>query len=100
MPQVIRVRDVARGGEAHELGPEEPALRVPYDMFWPRGPATRNGDAIDWIEGNTPRMGRFVEIRLGDCSPGERVLVRVPPALEEEDWWLVEVETVDGVSVA
>jgi len=94
------VRDVARGGEAHELGPEEPALRVPYDMFWPKGPAARNGDAIDWVEGNTPRMGRFAETRLGECHPGERVLVRIPPPVDEGDWWLCEVEAVDGESAA
>jgi hypothetical protein len=99
MPQVIHVRDVARGG-LHQLGPEEPALRVPYDMFWPQGPATRVGDGIDWVEGKTPRMGRVAEIHLGECRPGERVLVRVPPPTDDGEWWLCEVESVDGVSAA
>jgi hypothetical protein len=98
MPHVIRVRDVVRQG-VYDFGPEERVLRVPYEMFDPVGAVRMRGNLVDWLEGNVIRSARFAEAELGDCHPGERVLVRLPPDAENE-WWLCEVEAVDGVRAA
>jgi hypothetical protein len=98
MPHVIRVHDVVRDG-VYELGQAERVLRVPYEMFDPVGAVRRRGVLVDWLEGDVIRSARYAEADLGDCHPGERVLVRLPPQAEDE-WWLCEVETVDGVAVA
>jgi hypothetical protein len=98
MPHVIRVRDVVRQG-VYDFGPEERVLRVPYEMFDPVGAVRLRGTLVDWLEGDVIRSARFAETELGDCHPGERVLVRLPPDAENE-WWLCEVEAVDGVRAA
>jgi hypothetical protein len=97
-PHVIRVRDVDRGG-VYELGPDVPMLRGPYELFQPIGAVRRRGELVDWLQGNVIRSGRAAPSTLGDAHPGERVLLRlVPPA--DEEWWLCEVEAVDGVAAA
>lgn len=99
MPRVIRIRDVARGG-VYELGPDEPMLRGPYEMFQPFGAVTRRGKLVDWLQAEVIRSGRAIESKLGDAHPGERVLVQLPPRASEDEWWLCEVEAVDGVEAA
>jgi hypothetical protein len=99
MPRVIRVRDVARDG-VYDLGPDEPILRGPYDLFNPIGPVRRRGALIDWLQAGVIRSARAASGSLGDAHPGERVLVRLPPQTTEDDWWLCEVESVDGVAAA
>jgi len=99
MPQVIRVRDVARAG-VYELGPNEPILRGTYELFQPIGPARRRGSLVDWVQARVLRSCRVVPGALGDAHPGERVLVRLPPTEPKYEWWLCEVEAVDGDSVA
>jgi hypothetical protein len=98
MPQVIRVRDVARAG-VYELGPEEPILRGPYELFQPIGPARVRGALVDWVQARVIRSARVAPAQLGDVRPGERILLQLPPGPQDE-WWLCEVETVDGDSVA
>lgn len=98
MAHVIRVRDVCREG-VYEFGPDQRVLRVPYDMFDPVGAVRQRGTLVDWLEGDVIRSARYVEVELGDCHPGERVLVRLPPEVDDE-WWLCEVEAVDGVAAA
>jgi hypothetical protein len=99
MPRVIHIVDVVRRG-AYDLGPEVTVLRVPYDMFQPKGPVRRNGDEIEWLEGKALRSARFVDSTLGECHPGERVLARLPPYAPADEWWLCEIESVDGVAAA
>jgi hypothetical protein len=103
MAHVIRVRDIAREG-MYEFGPEEPILRGPYDLFqFPSEKAIhRRGEMVDWlVPGGEVRSGRVAPASLGDVSPGERVLVKLPPGeTGDEDWWLCEIESVDGVAVA
>jgi|SRR5579884_537065 len=99
MPHVIRVRDVARGG-VYDFGPDEPMLRVPYDLFLPDGAVRRRGDVVDWAHADVPRSGRVVPGVLGEAHPGERVLLRPPPSGSDDEWWLCEVEAVDGVAAA
>jgi hypothetical protein len=84
----------------YELGPGEPALRVPYEMLMPVGPVRRHDQQIQWLEGESVRTGRYASTHLGHCHPGERVLLRLWPAPVEDDWWLCEVEAVDGVAEA
>ena len=98
MPFVIRVRDIARNG-VYELGPQEPILRVPTDLSHPVGPARRRGTLVDWVQARVIRSARVASGALGEVHPGERVLLQLPPAVSDE-WWLCEVETVDGGSVA
>lgn len=94
--RVIRVLDVARK-EIHDLGPDEPILRGPYELFHPEGPVHRRGSMIEWSQAKEPRSARVVPVTLGETHPGERVLVRLAPYDAEDDWWLCEVQAVDGV---
>jgi hypothetical protein len=100
MAQVIRVRDIARSG-TYELGPKEPILRVPYDLFQPKGAVHRTGQLVEWSDAETTRQARVAPAELGDTQPGQRVLVQLPPATEhdaavDDEWWLCDVEAVDG----
>ena len=97
MPQVIHIRDVVHE-TAYDLGPELRALRVPYEMFSPKGAVQKRGEFVDWSEGVAARTARFAETTLGNCTPGERVLVRLPVQSADDDWWLCEVEAVDGIA--
>jgi hypothetical protein len=96
---LIRVRDVVRAG-VYDLGPDEPILRGPYELFQPIGSVKRRGVLIDWLQGQVLRSARVEPAALGTAQPGERVLVRLPPHGSPDEWWLCEVETVDGVDVA
>jgi hypothetical protein len=94
MPNVvIRLRDVARNA-TYERGPDEPILRVPYELFQPIGAVRRRGSLVDWLEGAVIRSGRAVAGVLRDTDPGERVLLRLDE--DAEEWWLCEVESVIG----
>jgi hypothetical protein len=99
MAHVIRVRDVARNG-VYDLGPDEPILRGPYELFDPIGPVRERGVLVDWLQAGVIRSARTAPSTLGDTQPGERVLVHLPPRTDEAEWWLCEVEAVDGVAVA
>jgi hypothetical protein len=95
VPQVIRLRDVARNA-TYERGPDEPVLLVPYELFQPVGAVRRRGSLVDWLEGAVIRSGRAVPSWLRDTSPGERVLLQLDEKIDE--WWLCEIEAVVGVS--
>jgi hypothetical protein len=99
MLQVIRVRDVTRDG-VYELGPDEPILRGTYELFHPIGPARLRGALVDWVQARVIRSARVARAALGDAHPGERVLLQLPPRESEDEWWLCEVEALDGDSVA
>jgi hypothetical protein len=99
MTTTIRVRDVVRA-ELYELGADECALRVPYDMFKPTGAVHRYGNRIEWEQDDENQSTRFAETALGDCTAGERVLLRLSSADPSDEWWLCEVEAVNGVSGA
>jgi len=99
MPHVIRVRDVVREG-VYDFGPDEPALRGPYELFNPVGPVRQRGALVDFLQGNVIQSARVAPTTLGDCHPGERVLMRLAPLTAEDEWWLCEVESVDGVAAA
>ncbi|MGD0675415.1 MAG: hypothetical protein ABSC94_08355 [Polyangiaceae bacterium] len=98
MAAVIRVRDVVRR-DVYDLGPQEPILRGPYDLFAPVGAVRRQGALVEWLEAGVHRNGRVAPAALGETHPGERVLVRFSADVADE-WWLCEVEEVDGVSAA
>jgi hypothetical protein len=102
MAHVIRVRDVARLG-IYELGPDEFVLRGAYELFHPVGPVRKRGELVDWVQGTVIRSARTVPARLGETHPGERVLLKLPPldsGRTEDEWWLCEVEAVDGIEAA
>jgi hypothetical protein len=99
MPHVIRVRDVVREG-VYDFGPDEPVLRGPYELFNPVGPVRQRGALVDYLQGNVIRSARVAPTTLGECRPGERVLMRLAPLTTEDEWWLCEVEAVDGVAAA
>lgn len=90
----ILVRDVVRG-DLYELDPAEVVLRVAYDLFHPAGAVLVEGERAEWIEGDEVRLSRVVPAAVGEVAPGERVLVRVG---SDREWWLCDVETVDGVA--
>ncbi len=95
VPHVIRVRDVTRH-QVYDLGPAELVLRVPYDMWTPAGAVGRHGALVEWTEAGVERVGRCAEATLGECEPGERVLVHLDAGSADE-WWLCEVWALDGV---
>lgn len=97
MPNVIRVRDVARNA-TYDRGPEEPVLRVPYELFQPVGAVHKRGTLVDWLQGQVVRSGRAVPTSLKETQPGERVLMRIDPRDAVDEWWLCEVEAVDGLA--
>jgi hypothetical protein len=99
MTTTIRVLDVVRA-ELYELGAEECALRVPYDLFQPAGAVHRYGNRIEWEQGGESQSTRFAETPLGDCTAGERVLLHLSSSDPVDEWWLCEVEAVDGVAGA
>ncbi len=99
MPHVIRVRDIVRAG-VYELGPDQPVLRGPYELFNPVGPVRQRGALVDYLQGDVIRSARVAPAMLGECHPGERVLVRLDPRAVEDEWWLCEVEAVDGIAAA
>lgn len=99
MPHVIRVRDVVREG-VYDFGPDEHVLRGPYELFNPIGPVRQRGALVDYLQGNVIRSARVVSTTLGECHPGERVLMRLAPHTVEDEWWLCEVEAVDGIAAA
>lgn len=99
MPRTIRIRDLLHD-QTHELGPDEPALRVPYDFFTPEGPAVRREDVIEYGQKGSVQTGRVAETTLGETKPGERVLVRVDAGASKGEWWLCEIEALDGVEAA
>ncbi len=94
MAQHIRIRDVVRG-TIESLGPEQRALRVPYDMFHPKGAVHIRDGTAEWAEGQEVRSARYTEAVLGDCQPGERVLICLTPSAPEGGWWLYDVESVE-----
>ena len=96
MAHIICVRDVVRA-ELHELPPDVLALRVPYDLFKPAGPVVLSGDRIQWGQDRQSHSMRFAEAILGECTPGERVLIHLSPTEPRDQWWLCEVESVDDV---
>jgi uncharacterized membrane protein YeaQ/YmgE (transglycosylase-associated protein family) len=98
MPKTIRVRDVARN-EVYDCAPEEAVLRGPYDLFQPNGPVRLRPDGlVEWEEGHDKRNSRVAAAVLGDTHPGERVLMRIPPHVSEGEWWLCEIQAIDGVT--
>jgi hypothetical protein len=99
MATTIRVRDVVRA-ELHELGANEPALRVPYDLIKPTGAVHRHGSRIEWQQEEESQSMRFAETALGDCKAGERVLLHLSSADPNDEWWLCEVEATNGIAGA
>lgn len=96
MPERIRVVDVVRGG-ARELSPEEPILRGSYDLFRPAGPVRMQANGLaEWVAGESVHSCRVVSATLGSARVGERVLLQLD-ATNAGQWWLCEVEAVDGV---
>lgn len=100
MPHVIRVRDVARGG-VYDLTPDEPILRGPYELFHPDGPVLRRGPLVEYEQSGEVRRARVSPSTAGDVHPGERVLSKVGPRVSaddsEDEWWLCDVVSVDGI---
>jgi hypothetical protein len=105
MPHAIHVRDIARGGR-YDLGPDEPMMRVPYDVagggaaaFQAVSPVLQHGSLVDWSEGGVVRSARVAAGLLRDAHPGERILVHLPPGGSDDEWWLCDVEAVDDEAV-
>src|SRR5689334_15303247 len=98
--KIIRVRDLATN--IHFNLPEsEPALRVSYDVFHLDGPAQLEGGMLHYEKDGQSLEGRAKEAPLGDCAPGERVLLRDRALFKEATgWWLCEVEAVNGQDIA
>jgi hypothetical protein len=96
----VTVRDVVRR-RRHDLSGGERMLRVPYDLLSPVGPVRCEGDLITYLQFGELRNGQVSEGELRDAHAGERVLLRLPEESgavpEADEWWLCEVEAVDGV---
>lgn len=90
---LVVVRDLVRNAR-HELPGNKPMLRVPYDLFQAEGPAEYGEEMIKYQQGGEVRLGRTAPAPLADAHPGERVLLRLPPSEDDNQWWLCEVEEV------
>ena len=97
MPNSIRIRDVVRNA-TYERGPDEAVLLVPYELFQPVGAVHKRGDLVDWLQGENMHSGRAVAGLLKNTQPGERVLLRIDANDSVNEWWLCEIESVDGVA--
>lgn len=95
----IRVRDLAT--DIHfNLQHDEQALRVPYDVFTLAGPARYVEGLVEYEKDGQLQQGRVAETPLGDCRPGERVLLRDRALFKDPSgWWLCEVEAVNASDV-
>jgi hypothetical protein len=89
----VLVRDLVRNAH-HELPGDKPMLRVPYDLFRAEGPARYDGEMIRYLQAGEERLGRTAPAPLADARPGERVLLRLPPTENGNEWWLCEIEEV------
>ncbi len=95
----IRVRDLATDRQVLVSGGET-ALRVPYEVLMLDGPAAVEGESIRYTSRGTEQTGRAKEALLGECAPGERVLVHQRTlAKKEAGWWLCEVIESDGQDI-
>ena len=96
LAKTVRVRDLATDVQVNLSGAET-ALRVPYEILMLDGPARVEGDGIRYSSRGTEQTGRAKEAHLGECAPGERVLLRERTlAKTEAGWWLCEVIASDG----
>jgi len=96
----IRVRDLATDVYFNLPG-NETALRVPYEAFHLDGPARYDGTLVEYEKNGERQQGRAAEASLGECRPGERVLVRDRALFKDPSgWWLCEVEAVNGGDIA
>jgi hypothetical protein len=93
---MLSVRDIVRGG-IHRFTGSEPMLRVPYDLYSPDGAIELVDGFAHYTEKSQPRTGSIARERLAAAKPGERVLLRIPPCSSDREWWLCEVEAVNGV---
>jgi hypothetical protein len=98
---LVTVRDVVRH-RRYDLSGGERMLRVPYDLLSPVGPVRCEGGLITYLQFGELRNGQVSEGELRDASAGERVLLRLPAddggaAPDADEWWLCEVEAIDGV---
>ena len=89
----VIVRDVVRKSR-HVVPGTRAMLRVPYDLLRPQGPVLYRDEMITYSKGGETCLGRTAPAPLADARPGERVLLRLPPAQDEREWWLCEVEEV------
>lgn len=100
LAKTIRLRDLATDVQINVSGSER-ALRVPYEILKLDGPARVEGEEIRYSSRGTEQTGRAKEARVGECAPGERVLVRETTlAKAEPGWWLCEVLESDGLDIA
>lgn len=95
----IGVRDVRTGHRA-DLPKATTVYRVPYDALVLDGPARIDGGALYYEKRGMKLEGRAAGAPLGDCHPGERVLVEgALLAATEPGFWLCEVEDVNGSDI-
>ena len=93
---MLTVRDVIRGG-VHRLKGGETMFRVPYDLYSPDGAVELVDGFAHYTEKSEPRVGSVARERLAAAKPGERVLLRIEPCSSDREWWLCEVQAVNGV---
>jgi hypothetical protein len=81
----------------YDLSPADPMLRVPYDLWRANGPAVFENGLVEVPLANGREIARTRPGRLGEAHPGERVLVQHPDTEPDpRQWWLSEVEAVEG----
>jgi len=75
-------------------------LRVPYDLARPTGPVIVEGDHAIYRHGDEETVGRVAPAKLADAEPGETVLLKLADASDAPQWWVCEVEEVNGVAAS
>ncbi len=95
---VVKVRDIARG-DVHEVPRGLSMLRVPYDFFHPTGAVRVEDGLATYVVGSEVSTGRVAPAALADAQPGERVLLQLPSSADG-DWWLCEIQEMNGVAAS
>jgi hypothetical protein len=76
---------------------ETPVLRVPYELFVCQGPCIYEAGLVSYHYKTGVHTARVRHDVLNHCRVGDRVLVQYGrPEHHPNEWWLFEVEQVDG----
>jgi hypothetical protein len=94
----VRIRD-AETRKHLEVAANTPILRVPWEVSNVRG-AVIVEDGFAYYDNRLgEQIARTKPGQLGDCKPGDVVLMQYDESTREDPrvWWLVEVVVVDGL---
>ena len=95
--ETIRIRDMQTHRRIHLSG-DAAILRVPWEVSNVRGPCLVENGQVTYSDTMGEHIARTRPGRLGDCRPGDNILVQYAKSTQRDPrvWWLCEVEAVNG----